>query len=633
MSSSSFTSDFPEPVYEIIPEPEEEIYVTIAEFQATAGDGISFGAGTECTVVTKNPAGWWYVDMDGQEGWVPSSYLERKSSSPTPTTSPSAKSPTSNPPLPLLKKPAKKEPLKDPKREPKKEPVKKELVREPLRKEPVRKEPSRPVKEARKDPPPPVRRELKNETSPLGSRKFSLASRRNNFTDGEESPRPLRRSTSTDSGLYEELGVKKRDSNPLHSPPPVRAATAAPPRPQRPRITPTLPNIKPTTSVTKSPKVDRNTLKATISQPLPYQPSPGSKRRAETSTTSTGGKSSRPSFSRSGNNSDSIKVGRVPTALGASRSPTLGKPHMRRSDEGLNSSSNHVGEHKHLHSKKNSSPEMRLDSSFSKRPTGGDPPSRPAPYTRRSSTDNNTSKAYKLELTKKLGGAPPAQQQPKRPSPPNRPKAPTMRSGGGGTKTQAPPSRPVPPKAATTPSKRPPPPRPAGAPKKQTHVTIGDYTGDSSSSCLSFRDGEEVEVLEKSNDGWWFVKIGEREGWAPSTYIEEKQQSPAGGGGKLPPPRPKPPPPFSGSAPSTNKRLEPEEDSDPTPRPKPRPRPRKPTTCFYRALDSYEAEEDSALPLVQGRLYELKEKSDGDWWLMKDGDVEGWAPSSYFKLA
>jgi hypothetical protein len=24
-------------------------------------------------------------------------------------------------------------------------------------------------------------------------------------------------------------------------------------------------------------------------------------------------------------------------------------------------------------------------------------------------------------------------------------------------------------------------------------------------------------------DGWWFVKIGDKEGWAPSTYIETRE--------------------------------------------------------------------------------------------------------------
>ena len=91
LSSPTEPLDEPCPVYEVIPEPEEEVYMTIADFQATsAGDGLSFSAGSSMTVVTKNASGWWYVEMGEKEGWVPSSYLERapkRGSTPTPVLS------------------------------------------------------------------------------------------------------------------------------------------------------------------------------------------------------------------------------------------------------------------------------------------------------------------------------------------------------------------------------------------------------------------------------------------------------------------------------------------------------------------------------------------------------------------
>ena len=91
-SPTEFDLDGPERVYEVIPEPEEQIYVAIADFAAgNAGDGLSFKAGTTCSVITKNATGWWSVDMAGKEGWIPSSYLERKHSKPN---SPLAKMPS-----------------------------------------------------------------------------------------------------------------------------------------------------------------------------------------------------------------------------------------------------------------------------------------------------------------------------------------------------------------------------------------------------------------------------------------------------------------------------------------------------------------------------------------------------------
>jgi len=32
---------------------------------------------------------------------------------------------------------------------------------------------------------------------------------------------------------------------------------------------------------------------------------------------------------------------------------------------------------------------------------------------------------------------------------------------------------------------------------------------------------ELMQVLERSENGWWFVAIGGSEGWAPASYIQE----------------------------------------------------------------------------------------------------------------
>lgn len=273
-------------------------------------------------------------------------------------------------------------------------------------------------------------------------------------------------------------------------------------------------------------------------------------------------------------------------------------------------------------------------------------------HSRRGSGSAPSGTNYKSELERKLFSktgpqVPPvpsgqSSQQPKRPSPPNRPKAPTATTkaaSGGPQKPSAPPNRPQAPKSGT--AKRPPPPvvRPSITSKAKTpsYVTIGSYSADGGdSSCLTFDEGIEVEVIEKNNDGWWFVNIENKEGWAPSTYIEEKK---AGSSGPSPGPRrPGRPNPAALAKPSAEAGKErdfPQANDNDTsiPKPKPRPRPRKATTAFCRATDSYdmEGDEDGELTLVKGRVYELKEKSDSGWWLMKDGDTEGWAPSNYLQ--
>ena len=620
---SSSSSAFPEPVYEIIPEPEEEIYLTIGDFVASAGDGISFSAGKECKVVTKNSAGWWYVEMEGEEGWVPSSYLERK------LTSPTKPHPVSPPAFSLPNKKAlltKKEPIKEQRQEPmaKREEAKKEPPRPPREpKEPHQRLPRKDISPPR--PPkvylPKERKEPLTKTSPHQPRRLSLTAKSSSASSVEAEKRPsLRRSTSTDSGLYEEVGIKKPKENYLHSPPPVKRN--APPKPSRPKNAPTLPN---SIAASKSPRPDRKSLKASISVPMPYQPSPNTRRKSEQEPPT-----SRNMKSISGSRSPAMKPARPQVKRGGNDELSNSWSVPRRGTNDIDSGGRHV--------KKNSSPEIKLGAMQEVGRKNTQSP-RPVPHTRRSSTEGGTSAAaYKLELAKKLSGKSGAAQPPKRPSPPNRPKAPPGGRNAAtlGSRAQAgPPARPQPP------GKRPPPPRPGGSPatvaKKTVYVTIGGYSGGDAGVCLHFKDGEEVEVMEKSSDGWWFVKMGDKEGWAPSTYIEERQRPATGSSsGRPPPSRAKPPPPSNTAAPPVASRKPPEpEEPDSAPKPKPRPRPRKSTAAFYRASESYDvpAYEDSGMPLVKGRVYELKEKSDNGWWLMKDGDTDGWAPASHFKPA
>lgn len=54
---------------------------------------------------------------------------------------------------------------------------------------------------------------------------------------------------------------------------------------------------------------------------------------------------------------------------------------------------------------------------------------------------------------------------------------------------------------------------------KEECVTIGAYITNDETG-VSFREGMAVEVLEKNDSGWWFIRVGAKEGWAPSTYLK-----------------------------------------------------------------------------------------------------------------
>ena len=44
---------------------------------------------------------------------------------------------------------------------------------------------------------------------------------------------------------------------------------------------------------------------------------------------------------------------------------------------------------------------------------------------------------------------------------------------------------------------------------------------------LGLKKGEEIIVLEKEGDGWWRGRSGNKEGWFPANYVEEKVTEPA----------------------------------------------------------------------------------------------------------
>nr|XP_046257145.1 SH3 and PX domain-containing protein 2A-like isoform X1 [Scatophagus argus] len=55
------------------------------------------------------------------------------------------------------------------------------------------------------------------------------------------------------------------------------------------------------------------------------------------------------------------------------------------------------------------------------------------------------------------------------------------------------------------------------------YYTIADFQ-----SCISdgitFNGGQKAEVIEKNSGGWWYVQIGDKEGWAPCSYIDKRKK-------------------------------------------------------------------------------------------------------------
>ena len=528
--TDEFEFDIPEPVYEIIPEPKEEICVTIGDFTATAGDGLSFEAGHLATIITKNPTGWWFVEMDGMEGWVPSSYLERKHSKPN--------SPVHKPTSPVHKPTS---------------PVHKPTS-------PVARSTSPVARSATKVPPPPPTR-----TKPVPLRKITPESK------------PTFKGTHLSSKSSESLEIDR---------------------------------MKPTKTVTKSPSSDnlRTSSKAVFtkstSPPSQRKQYPGAPARHKSARPMI----SAPSLIVSGGpaatkprkaSAPHMDVGRSPPTVRTIRKmPSTDEletklhpiPAPRKTSISSDPPRPAPRTSTTLHSGTKSSFEV---------PTHGSRTIAIGPRAGRTTPDETDGHFSQLEMALlKRSGAP---QPSSKGGPPQRPKPYAADSS-----RRVPPKRPEAPKNA----KKPGPPRPANSPalkRKATYLTICDYDG-STDGCLSFREGEKVDVIEKNNDGWWYVKIGVKEGWAPSTFMEDSKPRPA--------------------RPSTTPAMKPKQ----IPVPKPRPRASK-VPNMYRAVASYEVPpyEDSGLQLIGGRLYEVMQKSEEGWWYVKDGGMEGWAPASYLE--
>jgi uncharacterized protein YgiM (DUF1202 family) len=516
-----------------------EHYVTIAEFKSNVDDGLSFPPGVEVSVITKNPSGWWFVEMNGKEGWVPSSYLER-----------------------ILR------PLDDDL------PNQKHI-------------PSKLTK------PETATFKTKNSNGLPSETKPGVA------------PRPKTTITKP------ELTVKK----PENIVEPIKPSVA--------------PRAKPSNY---SSKAESSTKKPDISKPLGDQklphntsavlpkvsPKPNLGSKSQSSINSDQHKSSSrgepvplKSSLRRSSSSDSIRDIEVDkTQRAKSPPPIKPRPSAHVPPPKPKNSSSHVNSSQLGIKFLRKSAENLLDIPEDNKPlkTGARPAKSPDVIPRSNTTvhdksstrisPNSTRKFTQSQgATIKLNDLEHCLKSNRQFT--SQKRSPDVHVHKVLSKS-----------ASAQPSKKAPPPRPSNSPAlnlKSYYKTTSDYHT-SEEGLLSFREGAVVNVLEKSDTGWWFVSIEGDEGWVPCSYIEKTTNAPS----KPNPPKPNPPR-------------------------KPKPVPPKPaaklTNDSYQAISDYDStlNDDSGINLVNGKVYEVLEKSSGGWWFVKDGSKEGWAPSSFLE--
>ncbi|XP_073682956.1 SH3 and PX domain-containing protein 2A [Garra rufa] len=120
------------------------------------------------------------------------------------------------------------------------------------------------------------------------------------------------------------------------------------------------------------------------------------------------------------------------------------------------------------------------------------------------------------------------------------------------------------------------------------YVVTADYQRQENTE-ISLRAGEKVEVIEKSESGWWFVRTAEEQGWVPATYLVSL----------------------------TGRR-----DSHKTPNGE---------TERYITVQSFSSSSQDELGFESGVIVEVIQRNLEGWWFIRYGGKEGWAPAAYLK--
>lgn len=76
------TNDIPTPPPPSCPPPSasknSRSYTAIEDYTSQADGCLSFSAGERCLLIKQSSGGWWYVNINGKEGWTPGEFWEEE---------------------------------------------------------------------------------------------------------------------------------------------------------------------------------------------------------------------------------------------------------------------------------------------------------------------------------------------------------------------------------------------------------------------------------------------------------------------------------------------------------------------------------------------------------------------------
>ncbi|XP_052828715.1 SH3 and PX domain-containing protein 2A isoform X2 [Octopus bimaculoides] len=155
---------------------------------------------------------------------------------------------------------------------------------------------------------------------------------------------------------------------------------------------------------------------------------------------------------------------------------------------------------------------------------------------------------------------------------------------------------------------------------------------------ISFVRDDSIEVLEKDESGWWLVRVGTEQGWAPSNYIEEVKPV---NSRKLNPPK-KPLPKLTPGSQAKNTTLDSSnnskcnntstscsENDSKNDSNKKVGNARIFNDCLYIVLEDFSAFSDEELSVEEGMYVNVIDNSNNDWWYISlHTGEEGWVPAN-----
>ncbi|KFZ64501.1 Neutrophil cytosol factor 1, partial [Podiceps cristatus] len=124
---------------------------------------------------------------------------------------------------------------------------------------------------------------------------------------------------------------------------------------------------------------------------------------------------------------------------------------------------------------------------------------------------------------------------------------------------------------------------------KKNPTAIADYEKNSTSE-MALKAGDMVDVVEKSESGWWFCQMKNKRGWVPAAYLE----------------------PMDG--PDESEEQEPNYAGE-----------------QYLVRKSYTAVEEDELTLKEGDTIEVIHKLLDGWWVIRKDETTGYYPSMYLQ--